>query len=72
MKKCRDCYTPVGADGWRCDPCAATWQAYTDQYVESLRKAAANGYKGWEHANCDHAYDYCTTTPNNAFVPKGK
>jgi hypothetical protein len=67
-KKCRDCYAPVGADGWKCDYHAAEWAKYTAQYVAAYK---ASGGKGWEHANCDHANGYCTTTPNNTFQPKG-
>lgn len=47
------------------------WDAATKKYAEALQKAADNGWKGWEHANCDHGYGYCATTPNNIFEPKG-
>ena len=47
------------------------WDAATKKYAEALQKAADNGWKGWQHANCDHAYGYCATTPNNVFEPKG-
>ena len=35
--------------------------------IEAQNKAAANGWKGWEHANCDHGSGYCADTPNNIF-----
>ena len=47
------------------------WEAATKAYVEAQKKAEANDWKGWEHAYCDHAYGYCTATPNNAYEPKG-
>ena len=43
------------------------WEAACAAYIEAQNKAAANGGKGWEHANCDHAYGYCATTANNVY-----
>ena len=43
------------------------WNAYAEAYIEAQKKAAANGWKGWEHANCDHGSGYCADTPNNIF-----
>jgi hypothetical protein len=63
-KKCRDCFNRVGADGWRCDACAARWKKYTDDYIAARD---ASGGKGWEHAYCDHAYGYCAATPSNTY-----
>jgi hypothetical protein len=37
----------------------AAWEAACNRYIEQVNKAAENGMKGWEHANCDHAYGYC-------------
>ena len=68
MKKCRDCYAPVGSDGYRCNTCAAQWAEYTAQYVAAQK--AAQG-KGWEHAYCDHANGYCANTPSNVYQPQG-
>jgi len=36
------------------------WEEACAEYVAALDKAAETGYKGWEHASCDHAYGYCT------------
>ena len=68
MKKCRDCFATVGADGYRCDACAAEWAEATAKYI-AARKAAQG--KGWEHADCDHANGYCADTPSNIFQPQG-
>ena len=43
------------------------WEAACAAYIEAQNKAAANGGKGWEHANCDHAYGYCAETANNVY-----
>ena len=66
-KKCRDCFAPVGPDGYRCEPCAQQWAEYTAAYIAARD---ASGGKGWEHADCDHAYNYCTQTSNNVFQPE--
>ena len=42
----------------------AEWNALCAAYATA--QAASNG-KGWKHANCDHAYGYCTETATNTY-----
>lgn len=43
------------------------WEAACEAYIAQQNAAAANGWKGWEHANCDHGSGYCAETVTNTF-----
>jgi hypothetical protein len=43
------------------------WEESSAQYAASMKAAAANGMKGWEHASCDHAEGYCAASATNVF-----
>lgn len=43
------------------------WDHYVAEYVAALKEAEANGMKGWEHANCDHANGYCAEAADSRY-----
>ena len=44
------------------------WNADMKAYAEAQSAAISAGSKGWEHANCDHAYGYCPVEAGKAIA----